>query len=100
MTNRRADTARSSSHEGHSAAQLAAGPLPEGVLLFGVQGGHDGLPPGRSAPVAAVDRGGVPRDRRDARDASMPAPASYPMAMMPSSANKNIDLIDKIFFRS
>jgi hypothetical protein len=99
MTNRRADTARSSSHESHSAAQLAAGPMPEGILLFGVQGGHDGLPPpARSAPVVTVDRGGVRRDRRDVRGASMPASASYPMVMMPSSPSKNIDLIDKIFF--
>jgi hypothetical protein len=75
-TDRRTDTARSSSHESDSAAQLVAGVMPGGILLFGVQGGHDGFPPaGRSALVAAVDRGCVPTDRRDVQGASTPPSA-------------------------
>jgi hypothetical protein len=42
-TSRRANTASASCHESHSVSQLVAGPTPGGILLFGIQGGHDGL---------------------------------------------------------
>jgi hypothetical protein len=82
-TNRRAYTASSSCHESHSVAQLVAGPTPRGILLFGIQVGHDGSPPaGKSALAlaAALYRGGVP------------------IAIVPPSKRIIIDLIEKIFF--
>jgi hypothetical protein len=65
--------------------------MPGGILLFGVQDGHDGLPPAaRSALVAAVDRGCVLTDRRDVHSVSMPVVGSalYPTVMAPPSTMK------------
>jgi hypothetical protein len=71
--------------------------MPGGILLFGVQRGHDGLPPaGRSALVAAVDRGWLPTDWRDVHGTSMPVVVVSDGDG--ACLSENIDLIDKIFF--
>jgi len=92
----------------HACDFLGAPESADGDLLLelfddfvGYGGGHFGRDyaggSGKSAPVAAADRGCVPTDTRELRGVSMPVAGVVPDGHGASIRTKIIDLIDKIF---